>query len=91
MEVLEGVPKRAGGYNTEGETVRCLEMTDGRNMTSHTYKEEVSQILYEKMPDYCSLMENLMGRIVIWMDNTITPIPKGNKDINRELNEKLQD
>lgn len=68
-----------------------MQSTDDRSMTSYTYKEEVPQILYGKMHDYYSLMENLMRRMVIWMDNTITPIPKGNKDINRELNEKLQD
>lgn len=51
------------GLLSEDETVKFLEMTDDRNMTSHTYKEEVSQILYGKMRDYCGLIEIFMMRI----------------------------
>ncbi len=53
------------GMITEGETVKFLEMTDDRNMTSHTYKEEVSKILYEKMPNHFLLMEKLMVKISV--------------------------
>ena len=52
------------GRLTEEETVKFLEMTDRRNDTSHTYKEEVSQIIYSKIPVYCLLMECLMERIM---------------------------
>ncbi|MEW6609939.1 MAG: HI0074 family nucleotidyltransferase substrate-binding subunit [bacterium] len=48
---------------TEEETVGFLEMTDDRNMTTHIYKEEVSEILYGKMPDYYRLMETLLEQI----------------------------
>ena len=48
---------------TEKETVKFLEMTDDRNMTSHTYKEEVSMVLYEKMRNHYILMEYLMEKI----------------------------
>lgn len=51
------------GLLNEDETVRFLEMVDDRNMTSHTYKEEVAQILYAKMQGYCSLMEELLERV----------------------------
>ncbi len=47
----------------EEATVGFLEMTDDRNMTSHTYKEEVSKILYEKMRNHYTLMEKLMDKI----------------------------
>ena len=50
---------------TEKETVKFLEMTDDRNMTSHTYKEDVSRVLYEKMRNHYILMEYLMEKIVV--------------------------
>ncbi|MEA2066860.1 MAG: HI0074 family nucleotidyltransferase substrate-binding subunit, partial [Thermotogota bacterium] len=37
------------GFLTEEDTVRCLEMTDRRNDTAHTYKEEIAQIIYSKI------------------------------------------
>lgn len=53
----------SSGLLTEEETVRFLEMTDDRNMTTHTYKEEVSQILYARIPDYYNLTDTLLQRI----------------------------
>ncbi|CAD7770009.1 hypothetical protein BLFGPEAP_00273 [Candidatus Methanoperedenaceae archaeon GB50] len=35
-------------------------MTDDRNMTSHTYKEEVAQIIYGKLKDYSELIEGVI-------------------------------
>ncbi len=52
------------GRLTEEETVKFLEMTDRRNDTSHTYKEEVSQIIYSKIPAYFLLMESLLERVM---------------------------
>jgi hypothetical protein len=40
-------------------------MTDDRNMTSHTYKEEVAQIIYSKLEVYCRLMEDVIGRFKV--------------------------
>jgi len=45
---------------TEEEIVRLLQMTDDRNMTSHTYKEEVAQMIYSKLKEYSILMERLL-------------------------------
>jgi hypothetical protein len=45
--------------------VKFLEMTDDRNMTSHTYKEEVSMDLFGKMDSHYILMERLMGKVVL--------------------------
>ena len=53
----------AVGIISEDDTVKCLEMTDDRNMTSHTYREEVAQVLYGKLGEYCALMELIMDRI----------------------------
>ena len=51
------------GVITEEETIRLLEMTDDRNMTSHTYKEKVAQIIYGKLKEYSKLMEEVSGRL----------------------------
>jgi hypothetical protein len=40
-----------------------MEMTDDRNMTSRTYIEEVSQIIYSKLADYFIAINDLMTRI----------------------------
>jgi hypothetical protein len=49
----------------EDETIKFLEMTDDRNMTSHTYKEEVAQIIYGKLNEYSKLMEDAIGRFEV--------------------------
>jgi len=51
------------GVITEDETVKLLEMTDDRNMTPHTYKEKVAQIIYGKLKEYSKLMEEVSGRL----------------------------
>ncbi|MBI5678357.1 MAG: nucleotidyltransferase substrate binding protein [Planctomycetes bacterium] len=50
------------GFITEEETVKFLEMTDRRNDTSHTDKEEVAQIIYSKIPEYFSEMKGLLKK-----------------------------
>lgn len=55
------------GLLTEEETVSFLEMADDRNMTSHTYKEEVSQLLYQKMRGYSGLMGKLLTQSEVKM------------------------
>ncbi len=51
------------GIMDEVDTVQTLEMVDDRNLTSHTYHEEVAQKIYEKLPVYVSLMEKLMKQM----------------------------
>jgi nucleotidyltransferase substrate binding protein (TIGR01987 family) len=48
---------------SETETIDFLEMTDDRNLTSHTYKEEVSQTIYARLPKYVRIMDTLLERI----------------------------
>ncbi len=50
------------GFLTEEKTVRCLEMTDRRNDTSHTYKVEVAKLIYSKIKGYYTLMKNLFDQ-----------------------------
>lgn len=46
----------------EDKTVQALEMIDDRNLTSHTYHEEVANNIYSKLNDYYQLMDNLLSR-----------------------------
>ena len=51
------------GLLSEEQTITCLEMTDDRNLTSHTYIEEVAESIYEKIRDYSELMDTVLNRI----------------------------
>jgi nucleotidyltransferase substrate binding protein (TIGR01987 family) len=47
----------------EEESILSLEMTDDRNLTSHTYLEDVAEQVYQKIPGYYKLMNNILERI----------------------------
>jgi nucleotidyltransferase substrate binding protein (TIGR01987 family) len=49
---------------TEEETVKALEMTDDRNLTSHTYHEEVAIEIYQKIKGYYELMYKVHRKIL---------------------------
>lgn len=49
------------GKLNEEEVVQCLEMTDHRNDTSHTYKEEVAKIIFDSLPKYQKLMAKIIN------------------------------
>ena len=51
------------GLLNEEQTITCLEMTDDRNLTSHTYVEEVAGSIYERIRDYCELMVTIFDLI----------------------------
>ena len=51
------------GFLTEEETEGLLEMTDDRNNTSHTYKEEVAQAIYSRLKKYARLMDGLLAKM----------------------------
>jgi len=42
------------------ETELSLQMTDDRNLTSHTYHEGVAEALYQKMQIYYDLMDKIV-------------------------------
>lgn len=47
----------------------ALEMIDDRNLTSHTYHEEVAEMLYKHLPQYALLMKNILSQITILTAN----------------------
>ena len=51
------------GLLTEEEAEACLEMTDRRNDTSHTYKEEVAEVIYGRVKEYVVLMRGLVDAL----------------------------
>ena len=51
------------GIMSEEQTLTCLEMTDERNLTSHTYVEEVAESIYEKIADYYRLMDTVVTTV----------------------------
>jgi len=51
------------GLMSEEQTITCLEMTDDRNLTSHTYREEVADKIYKKIKDYYTLMHTVFEQI----------------------------
>jgi nucleotidyltransferase substrate binding protein (TIGR01987 family) len=53
------------GIIKEDEAIKLLEMTDDRNMTSHTYKEEVAEIIYGKLEEYSRLIKDVIGRFEV--------------------------
>ena len=51
------------GFCPEEETVQLQEMTDKRNETSHTYKEEVAKLIYDRVNDYFLLMQKILDKL----------------------------
>jgi nucleotidyltransferase substrate binding protein (TIGR01987 family) len=51
------------GLIDENKAIKLLEMTDDRNLTSHTYDEELAKELYNKLPQYYKLMEETLKKI----------------------------
>jgi len=47
----------------EAETIKALEMTDDRNLTSHAYIEKVAQKIYEKLSDHLKLTNKIFDYI----------------------------
>ena len=52
------------GILSEEETVKVLEMTDDRNLSTHTYDEEAIEEIYQQVRDYWKLMNDICKRII---------------------------
>ena len=52
------------GILSEEETVKTLEMTDDRNLSTHTYDEEAVEEIYHQIRDYWVLMDRVCRRVV---------------------------
>ena len=50
------------GFLNEDEVAECLEMTDSRNDTVHTYKEIVATLIFSRIPQYVSLIEKILSK-----------------------------
>lgn len=53
------------GICSEDEVAMLLEMTDSRNETAHTYKEDVAKEIYSKIKSYAELMAKVLGKVKI--------------------------
>ncbi|SMO55739.1 nucleotidyltransferase substrate binding protein, HI0074 family [Balnearium lithotrophicum] len=51
------------GYLTEGEAITFLKMIDDRNLTSHTYREEVAEQLFSKLNTYIIQLKKVLERL----------------------------
>jgi len=40
-----------------------LQMLDDRNLTSHTYVEELAESIAGRIPSYCTVMQNTMNQL----------------------------
>ncbi|MGG3989346.1 HI0074 family nucleotidyltransferase substrate-binding subunit [Bacillus smithii] len=54
---------REVGILSDDETVLGLKMVDDRNLTVHTYNEELSIEIFKKLPQYYRLLRNWMDRL----------------------------
>lgn len=48
------------GYLNERQTELGLKMVDDRNLTSHTYSEGLSEIIFKELPKYAALMQSCL-------------------------------
>ena len=53
---------RVGLFSPEG-TETCLEMTNDRNLTAHTYVEQIAEAIFQKLPVYLIMMQTLLADI----------------------------
>jgi len=51
----------SAGLLSEEQTMTCLEMTDDRNLTAHTYIEQIAEQIYRKIEQYYKLMEAIFN------------------------------
>ena len=49
---------------SEEKTVKIFEMVDDRNLTSHTYHEEIAEEIYKQVGEYWKLMDEVCRWIV---------------------------
>ncbi len=73
LEIIEGLsagsPKgairmcRETGLLDEEQTTMALEMIDDRNLTVHTYNEQLAQRIYSHLPRYETLVEAWLAKM----------------------------
>jgi len=50
----------SAGFLDEELTVLLLEMIDDRNLTSHTYKEEIAESIFSRLSKYIDTLEQIV-------------------------------
>jgi nucleotidyltransferase substrate binding protein (TIGR01987 family) len=58
---------REVGIFSDNETIHALKMVDDRNLTVHTYNEELSVEIFKKLPLYYQILQQ-------WMDDISTKL-----------------
>jgi nucleotidyltransferase substrate binding protein (TIGR01987 family) len=53
----------SAGYLDEELTVVLLEMIDDRNLTSHTYREEVAEMIFVRLQKYIDVLQGSLIKI----------------------------
>jgi nucleotidyltransferase substrate binding protein (TIGR01987 family) len=51
------------GYLNQRQTELGLKMVDDRNLTSHTYSEGLSELIFKELPQYAALMQSCLSSI----------------------------
>ena len=79
MREIEGVDCRSpkscvreffsAGYLDEVEATMLLQMIDDRNMTSHTYREEIAERIFAKLENYIKVLKEVASRINLRLKN----------------------
>lgn len=65
------------GLLDDAETRAAMALVNDRNLTVHTYNEELAQQIYRRLPDHARLMERWLGRMESQLQRG--PLPR-NKD-----------
>lgn len=50
----------SAGHIDKEDTILLLEMIDDRNLTSHTYKEEIAESIFSRFDKYIDSLENII-------------------------------
>ena len=53
----------SAGYPDEDDTKLLLQMIDDRNLTSHTYKEEIAEDIFSRFEKYIPILEKRILKI----------------------------
>lgn len=51
------------GFITEKQATEALDMINGRNMTSHIYREEIAENLLKRIPSYYTLLSTILDSL----------------------------
>ncbi len=54
----------SAGFLDEDTTVRLLKMIDDRNLTAHTYKEEVAEGIFSRLEGYINVLEKILSSLM---------------------------